>query len=83
MRARFVAVGIVLALVACDAADPTSFDRVRASAEVVVAVSPGGGLGGTGSGPIASVPAGIPNNRPGFAPGLFSSATAAFRHALV
>lgn len=42
--------GVMLA--ACDAADPTSFERLRDDAEVVVVSSAGGGNGATGFGAV-------------------------------
>jgi hypothetical protein len=47
-----VVTAAVLALGACDALDPTSFDRLRQTSEIVVSGSPGGGTGSTGFGAV-------------------------------
>ncbi len=63
-----IGLGALLALVGCDALDPTSFDRIRGTAEIVVASSPGGGSGATGFGAVlvgfgTSVPDAVASGR--------------------
>ena len=57
-----------IALAGCDALDPTSFDRISGTAEIVVASSPGGGNGATGFGAVlvgfgTSVPDAVASGR--------------------
>lgn len=55
MRSLLSALALTLALGAlpsCDALDPTSFERIRQSSEIVIARSPGGGNGATGFGAV-------------------------------
>lgn len=46
------AIASTLSLMACDALDPTSFDRIRDTSEIIVARGPGGGNGATGFGSV-------------------------------
>lgn len=51
-RTLVTVIAALTGLAACDALDPTSFDRIRQSSEIVVAQNPSGGNGATGFGGV-------------------------------